>query len=200
MCVAGLVCAYGSGICCCVIASGRFTLSSTTSAATTAFKNGEFGYNTPTTFHNWQVAALLPWMAELLPLLLNFLVTLLTECTGLIHTTTLRWALGNRLTFNSNPRLFTSSPKYASLSWPANVLFTGFLISSYTATSMMFATTPPQQWCDSHKRFGIPVELGCGDTVVLSPPAVVCLGIAMLGQAIRSNMAVRDSTSPNMVC
>ena len=46
-------------------------------------------------------------LKEVLPLFLNLIVTASTESTGLVHSATLRWALGSRLTFNPNLRLFT---------------------------------------------------------------------------------------------
>jgi len=50
---------------------------------------------------------------EVLPLGINIIVTFLNEAMGYIHSTSLRWSLQyeNRLTFNSNLRLLSSSTR-----------------------------------------------------------------------------------------
>ena len=67
-------------------------------------------------------------LKESLPLFLNLIVTASTESTGLVHSTTLRWALGNRLTFNSNLRLFTRVEGSFAFGRFSNFLNAGFLV------------------------------------------------------------------------
>lgn len=133
--------------------------------------------------HDWPIFYSSPFEAELLPLLLNFIMTVLLDGLGLIHATSLRWALNERLTFNANLRLFTSSRSHVALSWPANILFAGLLILCYTSTSLLFANQPSHAFCDLHPGLGSAKYLGCGDDVHISMPALCTLGAGMLGQA-----------------
>lgn len=133
--------------------------------------------------HGWPVFHASPIEAELLPLLLNFVMTVFLDGLGHIHATTLRWALAERLEFNANLRLFTSSRSHAALSWPANVLFAGLLILCYTSTSLLFANQPSQRFCDLHPGLGSSAEQGCGENVHISKPALGTLGAGLLGQA-----------------
>jgi hypothetical protein len=81
-----------------------------------------------------------------IPLSLNIGITLLTEPLGLIHATTLRWALYSegRLQFNTNLRLFTSSRRITANTWAFNTLNTVFLVASYASTSLVLIGEPSE--------------------------------------------------------
>jgi len=75
---------------------------------------------------------------EIIPLAINVLVTLLVESSGFIHTASLRWALlrDNKLEFNSNLRLFTSSRASKPNRWYANALMLICIAFAYTSSSL----------------------------------------------------------------
>jgi hypothetical protein len=103
---------------------------------------------------------------------------------GFIHSTTLRWALRDRLTFNSNLRLFTPAPSAVCFSMAANILYATFMVVAYAATSLMFAIKPSSGFCEDFSRLlGDEKSLGCDGSVALATPAVCALGVALLGQA-----------------
>ena len=97
---------------------------------------------------------------EFLPLLLNFIITLLTEGTGYIHAVSLRWALGSDLVFNSNLRLFSRVRGSWVFGGLSNFFNAGFLVLCYTATGLVFATLPPEKVCAA-----IPQNYICDETV-----------------------------------
>ena len=132
--------------------------------------------------HNWSTVSVAPVTGELLPLALNAIMTVCLDSLGFIHATTLRWALGTQLTFNANLRLFTSSRTCIALSWPANTLYALLMILCYTSTSLLFASPPSVEFCNMHGTF----DNGyfCGDDVSVSPPALYCLGIGLIGQCV----------------
>ena len=130
--------------------------------------------------HHWTTISVTPVEAEILPLALNAIITVFLDGLGFIHATTLRWALGDRLSFNANLRLFTSSKSCIALSAPANALYALLLILCYTSTSLFFANRPPPEFCETHE--GLSNPKGCGNDVHVSPAALYCLGIGLLGQ------------------
>lgn len=74
----------------------------------------------------------------LLGVLFNALVTVCTECTGYVHSTTLKWALikKGRLPFNANLRLFSTDGRWFSPNGRLiNIANTFSLILSYAASS-----------------------------------------------------------------
>jgi len=105
------------------------------------------------------------------------------ESMGLIHSTTLRWALRDRLNFSSNLRLFTSAPALC-FSTAANILYATLIVVSYAAASLMFAIEPSKDFCNYFSNLlSDESEKGCNGTVALATPAVCALGVALLGQA-----------------
>ena len=119
---------------------------------------------------------------EVLPLGINVIVTLLNESMGYIHTTTLRWSLQyeNRLTFNSNLRLLSSSTRYRSNKWYSNVTFLFCIILSYATTSLIFLGWNPalKKTFASDSIVSYPVDL-----IEVSGVALIFFGIGLLGQA-----------------
>ena len=176
----GLGTSWILGIVCVIVGSGTVT-KSTTSEATKAYQNGT-ALQGP--YHNWPEVGLSSAAAEILPLLASFIVTALMECTGLIHETTLRWALRDQLIFSSNLRLFTFVRQFYCFGMISNFLHAVFIVVSYAAASLMFAISPSHNFCNHFSHtLGYGVYNGCGDFVALATPAVCCLGIGLLGQA-----------------
>lgn len=80
-----------------------------------------------------------PVALELIPLGTNFVMLLITECLGYIHTTSLRWALfrEDRLEFNANLRLVTFSKRSLANGVVANILYSITLAICYSGASMI---------------------------------------------------------------
>ncbi|KUJ13037.1 uncharacterized protein LY89DRAFT_699562 [Mollisia scopiformis] len=176
----GLGASWILGIVCVIVGSGAVT-KSTTSEATKAYQN-KSAIAGP--YHDWPGAKVSPAAAEILPLLVSFIVTALMESTGLIHETSLRWALQDKLVFNSNLRLFTFVRQYFCFGAISNILHAVFIVVSYAAASLMFAISPSQNFCNHFSHtLGNEIYNGCGDFVALATPAVCALGIGLLGQA-----------------
>jgi hypothetical protein len=168
------------GVVCVIVGSGAVT-KPTTSEATKAYQNGT-ALQGP--YHDWPEVGVSAAAAEILPLLASFVITALLEGTGLVHETTLRWALEDRLLFNSNLRLFTAARRHLCLSYISNALYAVFMVVSYAAASLMFAISPSHSFCDHFSNsLGDGKYNGCGDFVALATPAVCCLGVALMGQA-----------------
>lgn len=72
--------------------------------------------------------------------LIHLIVTLLIQSLGLIHTTTLRWALQReeRITFNANLRLLSSSWLSKPNKWYANVVVLFGMVLSYSSPAAIF--------------------------------------------------------------
>ena len=119
-------------------------------------------------------------MKEILPLLINVLITILTESNGLIHATTLRWALGEKLTFASNLRLFTRVKGRFPFGIISNFLNAGFLALSYCATSLILSGDPPHIVCGNAHLLG---NGSCPtiSIVYFAPGALLALGTGLAG-------------------
>jgi hypothetical protein len=171
-CITGLCCSYVAGIACAILASGVLGHS----------ENPDGSFYHWARMHTWPHINISPALAEVVPLAVNVVVTALIEATGLIHATTLRWALGRRLTFNSNLRLFASARGSFALGPVANTLHAGLLVLTYTSTSLLFPISPSPEFC---KINPVGTEIAsCDGLVYLSPPAMGCLAAALFGQAV----------------
>jgi hypothetical protein len=123
-------------------------------------------------------------------LALNLIVTVCTECAGVVHSMTLRFALfqERRATYNSNLRLLTGSDEKPMNSATINGLMTLLLIISYASSSFFYQDLGQSIWSDE----------ACG---VMAIPAIV-LGISIFLQTCISLFALWDikiptwSTSP----
>jgi hypothetical protein len=107
-------------------------------------------------------------VAGFLSFAVNLVLTQCLEGLGYIHATSLRWALfeEERLKFNTNLRLFTSSRRPGPNKWYINMFSAAFQILSYAATSLIFMDN------------GYP-----GDPYAyINPFALFALGLALLGQ------------------
>ena len=124
---------------------------------------------------------------------------------GLIHSTTLRWALNDRLTFNSNLRLFTAARDYWALGRASNFFRAGFLALCYCA-SLVLTESPDSNVGQTHID-----EMGFNNSgwqmegtknVFVSSSAILALGIGLLGEAAISTWQIASvpvptwSTSP----
>lgn len=177
ICLTALAVSWAVGIACVVIAATEKPKQSVPADANDDYENDWAA-------HSWKPVFASRYAAELSPLALNAVMTALLDGLGLIHATTLRWSLGDKLTFNANLRLFTSSRKHAALSWPINVAFALLLILCYTSTSLFFANQPSDAFCKLHAGgLGKDEHPRCGDEVYLATPAVYTLGVGVLGQA-----------------
>jgi len=171
-CITGLCCSYIAGIACAVLASGVLGHS----------ENHDGGVYQWARMHTWPHINISPTLGEVVPLAVNVVVTALIEAMGLIHATTLRWALGRRLTFNSNLRLFASARGSLALGPVANAIHAGLLVLTYTSTSLLFPISPSPDFCEINP-VGSDIA-DCDGLVYLSPPAMGCLAAALFGQAV----------------
>lgn len=126
---------------------------------------------------------------ELVPLGLNLLVVVCTECLGYIHAKTQQWSLWeeNRLEFNTNIRLFS----YARQSWANGVVLNTInllaLTMSYTATSAILLSEE-KGLSTSHGKM---VELSFSRT------GPICLGISLLVQGLICVLGLRTTKIRN---
>ena len=165
VCLFGLLAAWSVGLACLV--GGGFYLN-----------------KTPPSSLGWFRVTLSRTLKESLPLLINILVTTITEGTGFIHATTLRWALGDELTFNSNLRLFSRVRGSWAFGGISNFLNAAFLILCYAATSLIFATLPPSDVCDALPLNGYDCTPKNNFNVsYVSPGAIMALGVGLTGTA-----------------
>jgi hypothetical protein len=112
-----------------------------------------------------------------LSFVVNLLVTQCLESLAYVHSISLRWALiqEQRLTFNTNVRLFTSSKLSMPNTWYANGLSAACLIISYASTSLLFLPYLDDQTHDGDKEPDRRPRLNCF--------ALWTLGAALLVQA-----------------
>lgn len=145
---------------------------------------GVYLNKTPSNSLGWLRITMSRDLKETLPLTINILVTIVTEGTGFIHATTLRWAFGDELTFNSNLRLFSRVRGSWAFGGISNFLNAALLILSYAATSLIFATLPPSDVCDALPLNGYDCTPKSNSNVsYVSPGAIMALGVGLTGTA-----------------
>ena len=134
---------------------------------------------------------------EILPLIINFGITILTEALGLINATGLRWNLmrEGRLQFNANLRLFTSSQRNTPNSWYCNLLNMVFLILCYTSSSLVLVASARQGGMPDLSSEGGALGEDNGYFAV-SGMALVTLAIGILGQAFFASWVLRTIDIP----
>lgn len=139
---------------------------------------------------------------ELAPLFINVVVTVLTECLGLIHSTTLRWTLGNRLTFNSNLRIFNACPGKIGLGRLSNLIQAFLLILSYCASGLIFAGYPPTAVCTDATALDVSTNeftktvCSNGGSAGFFPVSLIALGIGLTGQALLATIQIINYKPP----
>lgn len=128
---------------------------------------------------------------EVPSIVLNLIVTACTECAGIMHATSLRFALfrEHRATYNSNLRLVHGSDEKPMNSPTINTVMTVLLTISYASSSFLY------------RDIGQIIWPGTEACAVLAIPAII-LGISIFLQTCISLFALRDtdiltwSTSP----
>jgi len=146
--------------------------------------------------HGWLPMEMTRTLKEILPLLINILVTLLTESTGLIHQTTLRWALGSKLTFSSNLRLFSRGGSYWAFGRISNFLNAGFLILSYSAPPFIVVGAPSETLCSDDNAALRKLDCTRDTFVNFCPGALIALGIGLGGTTALSTWQLFSITVP----
>ncbi|RGP77793.1 hypothetical protein FLONG3_4087 [Fusarium longipes] len=129
---------------------------------------------------------------EILSLVFNIVLTFCIDSMAFIHSVSLRWALYSeqRLEFNTNLRLFTSSSKSGPNRWYTNIFSMICLCLCYGTSSYLLLPTV------------------MSDEVYLNGVALVVLGLALLGHATvsswclwtRSNSVLTWSSNPLSNC
>lgn len=124
---------------------------------------------------------------EVLALAVNLVLTLSTDGMMFVHSVSLRWALyrEERLEYNTNIRLFTSSKKFGPNKWYINVVALSCLVISYASSSVLLLSNQ--------------AELGSfGDTthppMMANATALVALGLGLAGQTIVATWCLLSSS------
>lgn len=125
--------------------------------------------------------------AEVITLGLNFVILACTEPLGMIHSTSLRWALfrEHRLDFNGNLRLLTFSKTSVPNGIIANTLYLLSLAMCYAASPLVLVKVTYEA--------GSRVEIY---SYCLSKAGPLCLGIALLVQCAICTYCLLDSAVP----
>lgn len=94
------------------------------------------------------------------------------------HAVSLRWALysENRLEYNTNIRLLSSSREFGPNRWYVNIMVLFSLILTYAASSLMFLYSPSFAYCYE----GITTS---HDYTIVNGVAVLSMGVGLAGQA-----------------
>ncbi|KAK5656283.1 hypothetical protein OQA88_5047 [Cercophora sp. LCS_1] len=131
---------------------------------------------------------------EVIPLLLNVVVTLLNESMGYIHTCTLRWSLQRegRLEFNSNLRLLTASRFSRPNGWFANLTHIFGIVFSYGSTSLIFLSLNP----DLARLLAKDHDQSDTTGMHINNVALVTLGVGIILQASIATWALLRTNIP----
>ncbi|KAJ5458071.1 hypothetical protein N7475_009459 [Penicillium sp. IBT 31633x] len=113
---------------------------------------------------------------ETVTLAINVVLALCTDGMMFVHSASLRWALyrEQRLEFNTNIRLFTSSKKFGPNKWYINVIALACLVLSYAASSVLFMSAPLLVYDPTRSH----------PPTLISATALVALGLGLIGQAL----------------
>ncbi len=122
-----------------------------------------------------------------------FLVTLLNDSMGYIHSVSLRWSLQRegKLDFNSNLRLLSSSKYSKPNSWYSNTVYLSGIVLSYSSTSLIFLSLNPQLaqiLQDSYK--------GNMSEIHVNAIALIAFGVGLLAQALVTTWALVTADMP----
>jgi hypothetical protein len=131
---------------------------------------------------------------ELIPLAINVVVLVVTECLGYIHATSLRWALfyEGKLEFNTNLRLLTFSRRNFANGWFANSVFFVTLTLCYGASPMvLLRNTYDFYLFDGAGGFEVYSHL-----VSISRITPIVLGVAILIQCALAAWCLQTSKIP----
>ncbi|KAF7173343.1 hypothetical protein CNMCM5623_005595 [Aspergillus felis] len=113
---------------------------------------------------------------EAISLAINVILALCTDGMMFVHSVSLRWALyrEERLEFNTNIRLFTSSKRFGPNKWYINLVALTCLILSYASSSVLLLSDPHvvQSKNEDHS------------SLLINATALVALGLGLTGQAV----------------
>ncbi|RMZ77768.1 hypothetical protein DV737_g4189, partial [Chaetothyriales sp. CBS 132003] len=135
-----------------------------------------------------------PLSLELIPLAINFVVLIVTESNGYIHSVSLRWALFHegKLEFNTNLRLLTFSKRNIANGIVANVVFFITLAICYGASPMILV----RNTYDFYLYDGRVLWNDTNHLVSISKAPPIALGLAILIQCALSTWCLQTSTIP----
>ncbi|PHH92644.1 hypothetical protein CDD83_6414 [Cordyceps sp. RAO-2017] len=121
---------------------------------------------------------------EILSLSLNLVLTFCIDGMMFVHSVSLRWALyyENRLQYNTNIRLLTSSRTSGPNRWYINMASLFFLILSYGTSSIMLPADPWENNWFSGPRICLNAIALSGLSVALAGQATIALWCLMLGR------------------
>ncbi|KAK3314641.1 hypothetical protein B0H66DRAFT_316708 [Apodospora peruviana] len=131
---------------------------------------------------------------EILPLLLNVVVTLLNDSMGYIHSCSLRWALQREglLEFNSNLRLLRASKYSRPNGMVANAVYLIGIVLAYGSTSLTFLSLNP----DLAELLDRGYETDDTHGVHINAIALLTLGAGLFFQATITNWALVTTSIP----
>ena len=114
----------------------------------------------------------------ILPLLFAIIVTFCNECLGLIHTTSLRWALWQegRLVFNTNLRLLSQAQTSKPNTWYMNAICMFLTAISYAAAGQIVLVRNPAS---------------SSSAILIDVPSIAFLAFGLSGQAMIATWTVR---------
>ncbi|RDA82526.1 hypothetical protein CP532_6500 [Ophiocordyceps camponoti-leonardi (nom. inval.)] len=120
---------------------------------------------------------------ELAILTVNVILTLCIDGMMFTHSVSLRWALHheNRLEFNTNIRLLTSSSRSGPNRWYSNAATLFFLVLSYGSSSSLLIAADPEKLVNA---------------TLLNATALIGLGIALAGQAAIAAWCLASNSHP----
>ncbi|KAJ5232559.1 hypothetical protein N7468_005515 [Penicillium chermesinum] len=113
---------------------------------------------------------------EAVSLVINFILALCTDGMMFVHSASLRWALyrEERLEYNTNIRLFTSSKRFGPNSWYINLVALACLILTYASSSVLLVSNQAYM---GNENGGVFFEL------MINATALIALGLGLAGQA-----------------
>ncbi|GFF52872.1 hypothetical protein IFM51744_07957 [Aspergillus udagawae] len=113
---------------------------------------------------------------EAMALGINIILALCTDGMMFVHSVSLRWALyrEERLEFNTNIRLFTSSKRFGPNKWYINVVALTCLMLSYASSSVLLLSDQAVALSENDDQFPL----------LINATALVALGLGLAGQAV----------------
>jgi hypothetical protein len=113
---------------------------------------------------------------EAMALGINIILALCTDGMMFVHSVSLRWALyrEERLEFNTNIRLFTSSKRFGPNKWYINVVALTCLMLSYASSSVLLLSDQAVVLSENEDQFPL----------LINATALVALGLGLAGQAV----------------
>ena len=119
--------------------------------------------------------------AEAMLFIVNIILTQVLDGLAYVHSISLRWALlkEQRLSFNTNIRLFTASHQHGPNKWYGNLLSAACLVLCYAATSQLIVNHDPKSG-----YFNETQPTGDVNIMYLNSVALLVLALGLLGNVI----------------